>query len=115
MQTVSTLIYFLLKRGEISRWHKVDAAEVWHYYAGGPLEITVSQNGSDISVHRLGADLFAGERPQFVVPARCWQSAATLGPWTLVGCSVAPGFEFSGFELAPHHWSPRPAGKSEGR
>jgi uncharacterized protein len=114
-RAVSTLIYFLLRAGEVSRWHKVDAVEVWHYYAGAPLEITISQNGSDISMHRLGSDLFAGERPQFVVPAHCWQSAAALGLWTLVGCSVAPGFEFSGFELAPHHWSPRAAGKTEGR
>ncbi|MGH6813643.1 MAG: cupin domain-containing protein [Methylocella sp.] len=103
-RAVSTLIYFLLKAGEISRWHKVDAAEVWHYYAGAPLEIKISQSGSETSMHRLGPDLLAGARPQFVVPAHCWQSAMSLGPWTLAGCSVAPGFEFSGFELAPPGW-----------
>ncbi len=79
---------------------------VWHFYAGAPLEIRISQNGSETSVHRLGPDLFAGERPQFVVPAHCWQKAISLGAWTLVGCGVAPGFEFSGFELAPPGWPP---------
>jgi hypothetical protein len=103
-RAVSTLIYFLLNAGQVSRWHKVDATEVWHFYAGAPLEITISQNGSETSLHRLGLDLFAGERPQFVVPAHYWQKAMSLGAWTLVGCSVAPGFEFSGFELAPPGW-----------
>ncbi len=73
-RAVSTLIYFLLDAGQVSRWHKVDATEVWHFYAGAPLEISISQNGSETSVHRLGPDLFAGERPQFVVPAHCWQT-----------------------------------------
>ncbi len=103
-RAVSTLIYFLLDAGQVSRWHKVDATEVWHFYAGAPLEISISQNGSETNVHRLGPDLFAGERPQFAVPAHCWQTAMSLGAWTLVGCSVAPGFEFSGFELAPPGW-----------
>jgi hypothetical protein len=115
-RAVSTLIYFLLEAGQLSRWHRVDAVEVWHFYAGAPLEITISQNGSETSAHRLGLDFFAGERPQFAVPAHCWQSAMSLGAWTLVGCSVAPGFKFSSFELAPPGWprSPRderPGGK----
>jgi len=101
---VSTLIYFLLEHGEISHWHRADATEVWHFYAGAPLEIKISQDGSKTIVHRLGTDLAAGERPQFVVPAHQWQSAASLGAWTLCGCTVAPGFEFSGFELAPPAW-----------
>jgi predicted cupin superfamily sugar epimerase len=103
-RAVSTLIYFLLDAGQVSRWHKVDATEVWHFYAGAPLEISISQNGSETSVHRLGPDLFAGERPQFAVPAHCWQKAMSLGAWTFVGCGVAPRFEFSGFELAPPGW-----------
>jgi uncharacterized protein len=107
-RAVSTLIYFLLNAGQVSRWHKVDAAEVWHFYAGAPLEIRISQTGSEISAHRLGLDLFAGERPQFVIPAHCWQSAMSLGSWSLVGCGVAPGFEFSGFELAPPNWPRTP-------
>jgi predicted cupin superfamily sugar epimerase len=109
-RAVSTLIYYLLGAGQLSRWHKVDAAEVWHYYAGAALEIKISQTGVETGVHRLGPDLIAGERPQFAVPAHCWQSAKSLGRWTLVGCSVAPGFEFSGFELAPLHWSPAETG-----
>jgi uncharacterized protein len=98
------LIYFLLETGQVSRWHRVDATEVWHFYAGAPLEIKISQTGLEISVQRLGPDLIAGQRPQCVVPARYWQSAMSIGPWTLAGCTVAPGFELSGFELAPPAW-----------
>lgn len=99
-RAASTAIYFLLKAGEASRWHRVDAAEVWHFYAGDPLELTV-QGPADRArtVHRLGRDIDAGQRPQLVVPAGAWQSARPLGVWTLVGCTVAPGFEFAGFEL----------------
>jgi predicted cupin superfamily sugar epimerase len=113
-RAVSTLIYFLLEEGQLSRWHRVDAAEVWHFYAGAPLELKISQNGRETSAHRVGPDLFAEERPQFVVPAQCWQSAISLGAWTLAGCSVAPGFEFLGFELAPPGWQPVSAGKVPG-
>jgi uncharacterized protein len=106
-RATSTAIYFLLPAGQISHWHRVDAAEVWHFYAGAPLAISVSQTGEDLSRHVLGADLLKDERPQFVVPAHCWQSAHSLGAWTLVGCGVAPGFEFAHFELAPPGWAPR--------
>ncbi len=92
----STAIYFLLKRGEVSRLHRVDAAEVWHHYAGAPLELTLGKRKRVI----LGKDLSKKQRPQIVVPAHVWQSARTLGAYTLVGCTVAPGFEFGGFELA---------------
>ena len=109
-RAASTLIYFLLEEGQPSAWHRVDATEIWHFYAGAPLELKTSQNGKETSAQRLGPDFFAGERPQFVVPAHYWQSAMSLGPWTLVGCSVAPGFEFSGFELAPPSW---PSGRDE--
>ena len=102
----STAIYYLLKKGERSHWHRVDAAEVWHWYAGAPLELNLSVDGQSISVKKLGNDLAAGEYPQGVVPVQCWQSARSLGDWTLVGCTVAPGFEFSGFELAPKDWVP---------
>lgn len=97
----STSIYFLLEAGERSRWHRVDAAEVWHWYAGAPLALAVSSDGHGANLSRLGQDLPAGERPQHVVPAGQWQAARSLGAWTLVGCTVAPGFEFAGFELAP--------------
>lgn len=108
----STAIYYLLDVGETSEWHRVDAAEIWHHYAGAPLVITLSPNGHDASAHHLGKDLSAGQRPQIVVPAGHWQSATSLGAWTLVGCTVAPGFSFSGFEMAAPDWrpTPRPAG-----
>lgn len=102
----STLIYYLLEAGEVSAWHRVDAVEVWHWHAGAALVLTISDDGRTNIEHRLGNDLAAGERPQAVVPARAWQSARSLGDWTLVGCSVAPGFEFSGFEMAPKGWTP---------
>jgi len=102
----STAIYFLLAAGERSRWHRVDAAEVWHFYAGAPLRLTLSTDGSSTEVLTVGADLGAGERPQAVVPKFCWQMAESLGAWTLVGCTVAPAFEFAGFELARDGWQP---------
>lgn len=103
----STAIYFLLEAGEVSHWHRVrDAAEVWHFYAGAPLVITLSPNGHDAQAHRLGANLATGERPQIVVPAGWWQTATSLGHWTLVGCTVAPGFDFDSFEMAPPDWRP---------
>jgi len=106
-RSASTAIYFLLARGERSHWHRVDAAEVWHYYAGAPLalEIAARERG-DVEHVRLGAALVAGERPQAVVPAGAWQAAESLGEWTLVGCTVAPCFDFKGFELAPKGWEP---------
>lgn len=105
-RAASTAIYFLLAEGEMSRWHRVDAAEVWHFHAGAPLRLSLSPDGRATSEVVLGADLVRGERPQAVVPAGCWQSARSCGPWTLVGCTVAPGFEFQGFEMAPEGWSP---------
>lgn len=110
-RAASTLIYFLLEAGQRSQWHRVDAAEVWHFYAGAPLQIEVSPDGRETQTHRLGNDLLSGERPQFVVPAGWWQTAWSLGAWTLVGCSVAPGFEFAGFELAPAGWRPGASGE----
>jgi uncharacterized protein len=105
-RAASTAIYFLLARGERSRWHRIDAAEIWHWYAGAPLRLDIaSENGRRERV-TLGSDLAAGARPQAIVPARAWQSAESLGEWTLVGCTVAPGFEFSGLEFAPDGWEP---------
>jgi predicted cupin superfamily sugar epimerase len=106
-RAASTAIYFLLARGERSHWHRVDAVEIWHYYAGSPLALEIAlQDGAPVEHVTLGGDLAVGERPQAVVPARAWQAAVSLGDWTLVGCTVAPGFEFAGFELAPKGWSP---------
>ena len=104
----STAIYYLLRAGEYSHWHRIDASEVWHYYAGGPLALSISKNGHDAEAYRLGINLGAGERPQIVVPPNAWQCAEPLGQWTLVGCTVAPGFDFSTFELADKNWRPSP-------
>jgi predicted cupin superfamily sugar epimerase len=104
-RTASTAIYFLLARGERSHWHRVDAVEIWHWHAGAALTLQI-QDGGEAKSARLGPDLFGGERPQAVVPAHAWQAAETTGDWTLVSCTVAPGFEFSGFELAPAGWAP---------
>lgn len=102
----STAIYFLLKQGELSAWHRVkDAAEVWHFYAGDALELSVS-DGAAVETVLLGPDILGGERPQAVVPAGRWQAARTTGIYTLAGCTVAPGFDFSAFELAPANWRP---------
>jgi uncharacterized protein len=102
----STAIYFLLARGKRSHWHRVDAVEIWHHYAGDPLTLQIADENGPRSI-RLGPDLAAGEVPQAVVPAHAWQAAEGTGDWTLVGCTVAPGFEFAGFELAPKNWSPK--------
>jgi predicted cupin superfamily sugar epimerase len=105
-RAASTAIYFLLARGERSHWHRVDAAEIWHWYAGAPLQLEIAQAPDRIARVTLGGDLVAGERPQALVPAHAWQAAQSLGDWTLVGCTVAPGFEFTGFELAPKDFAP---------
>ena len=106
-RAASTAIYFLLKRGERSHWHTVDAVEIWHWHAGAPLTLRIAETkGAGIRMITLGNDLAKGERPQGIVPTGWWQAAETLGAWTLVGCTVAPGFEFSGFELAPKGWAP---------
>jgi uncharacterized protein len=104
-RSVSTAILFLLARGERSHWHRVDAAEIWHHYAGGTLLLEIVEDGHRQSV-RLGSDLAAGETPQAIVPAHAWQAAHPTGAWTLVGCTVAPGFDFAGFELAKPDFVP---------
>ncbi len=101
-----TSIYYLLRAGERARWHRVDATEIWHWYAGAPLLLSVSADGQAMSRHILGNQLDLGQLPQAVIPPHAWQSAESQGHWTLVGCTVAPGFEFSGFEMAPEGWRP---------
>ncbi len=95
-----TCIYFLLREGEQSHWHRVDAVEIWHFYAGAPLKLRIAETDR-AEVITLGPDLEKGEVPQGLVPAGWWQAAQTTGEWTLVGCTVSPGFRFEGFELAP--------------
>jgi predicted cupin superfamily sugar epimerase len=101
----STAILYLLRTGEVSRWHRVDAAEMWHWYGGAPLKLVVKEDGISHE-HRLGPNLLQGEHPQVLVPAHAWQTAESLGAWTLAGCTVAPGFDFAGFELAPDDFKP---------
>jgi uncharacterized protein len=106
-RAASTAIYFLLARGERSHWHRIDAVEVWHFYAGAPLVLeTAAPASSTVTRVTLGPDLAAGEHPQAIVPAGAWQAAESRGAWTLVGCTVAPGFAFERFELAPAGWRP---------
>lgn len=104
-RSVGTAIYFLLEDGQASRWHVVDAAELWHFYVGAPLELRIADGVERRVV--LGPDVAAGQRPQAVVPTGAWQAARSLGGWSLVGCTVAPGFEFEGFHLAPEGWEPQ--------
>ena len=105
-----TAIYFLLAAGESSHWHRVDAAEAWHWYAGAPLALGIADGDSGpVAEHRLGPDLGAGEAPFAIVPPGHWQAARSLGGWTLVGCTVSPAFDFAGFTLAPPGWAPGPA------
>lgn len=101
----STAIYFLLARGERSHWHRIDAGEIWHYYAGDALILQIADEIGKRSV-TIGPALAAGELPQAIVPAHAWQAAESTGDWTLVGCTVAPGFDFAKFELAPRGWEP---------
>ena len=101
----STAIYFLLPRGERSHWHRIDAVEIWHYHAGSALTLRIADDDSSWRF-KLGANLAAGEQPQAIVPPHTWQSAESTGDWTLVGCTVAPGFDFATFEVAPKDWEP---------
>jgi predicted cupin superfamily sugar epimerase len=104
-RALSTAIYFLLQRGQRSHWHRIDAVEIWHWYAGAPLSLEIAADGRRDD-HLLGSDIAAGERPQIVVPRGAWQAAETLGDYTLVGCTVAPGFLFEHFEMAPVDFAP---------
>jgi len=98
-RSASTAIYFLLKQGQISRWHRIDAVEIWHWYAGASIRLRIQMENGPIEAVLLGTDFSKTEQPQVIVPANAWQTAETLGDWTLAGCTVAPGFEFEQFEL----------------
>ena len=102
-----TAINYLLWAGERSAWHRlIDADEIWHWYAGAPLELRIAAEGHDARTVVLGPAVTRDERPQHVVSAQAWQAARSLGDWTLVGCTVAPAFEFASFEMAPAGWEP---------
>jgi uncharacterized protein len=104
-RAASTAIYFLLTRGERSHWHRVDATEVWHFHSGAPLKLQIHHDDT-LHVIMLGEHIANGEEPQGIVPPHAWQAAESTGDWTLVSCTVAPGFDFRFFELAPPGWSP---------
>ena len=99
-----TSIYYLLKSGEVSHWHRIDAIEIWHFHSGAPLKLEISADGSPPIAHRLGVT--SDSHPQVIIPPNVWQSARSEGDWTLVGCTTAPAFSFSGFEMAPPGWYP---------
>lgn len=105
-RSASTAIFFLLAQGERSHWHRIDVVEIWHYYAGAPLMLEIADDTGARAI-MLGNNIVAGELPQAIVPPHAWQAAATTGEWTLVGCTVAPGFDFKTFELAPPGWAPK--------
>lgn len=106
VRAYSTAIYYLLEAGEKSHWHRIrDATEVWHFYAGDPLLLSLS-DGVGVESMVLGVDFASGQRPQLVVPPNVWQAAKPIGRFTLVGCTVAPGFDFASFEMAEPDWNP---------
>lgn len=106
-RAAGTAIYYLLDAASRSHWHRIDSAEIWHFYAGAPLNLSMApDDDGPITAHRLGPDLSAGEVPQIIVPPGHWQSARSAGAWTLVGCTVSPGFQFAHFEMAPEGWLP---------
>lgn len=103
----STCIYYLLEKGQSSHWHKViDADEVWHWYAGDPLLLSLSEDGRNQTDITLGPNVLKDQVPQAVVPADQWQAARPMGDWVLVGCTVAPAFDFNKFVMAPENWAP---------
>lgn len=107
-RATGTAIYYLLEADQYSHWHRVDAAEIWLWHAGAPLALTMSPDGHDAEAQILGAEFAQGQRPQIIVPANHWQTAASLGAYTLVSCTVSPGFTFDAFEMAPPDWRPTP-------
>jgi predicted cupin superfamily sugar epimerase len=110
IRAAASAILYLLAAGDSSHWHRVDAAEIWQWSAGEPLELRIANAAGSVEVVTLGPDVVAGHRPQAVVPAGDWQAARPLGAWALVGCIVAPAFQYDGFELAPPGWEPEPQG-----
>lgn len=103
-----TAIQFLLRLDEVSEWHRVDAAELWIWQAGAPLVLTTSPDGHDAQARYLGPDLGMRQSSQLLVPQHHWQTATSVGHWTLVCCVVAPAFAFEGFEMVPRDWRPTP-------
>ena len=104
-RATGTAIYFLLEAHQFSHWHRVDAVEIWHWYAGNPMELHIHEDGIT-RIEMLGPDITTTQRPQRIVPKCAWQKSIPLDDWVLVGCTVSPGFEFDGFEIAAKGWQP---------
>ena len=108
-RSASTAILYLLAEDQVSHWHRIDSTEIWHWYAGAALQISIAEHEkASPKTEILGTEFFDNQLPQLIVPGGYWQSARSLGAWTLVGCTVAPGFEFENFELADPDFSPGP-------
>lgn len=105
-RSAGTAIYYLLAGDERSHWHRIDAAEIWHFYAGAPLRLSINDGRTNTQELRLGTDLENDEQPQAIAPPHAWQSAISTGAWSLVGCTVAPALQFETFEMAPPGWAP---------
>jgi predicted cupin superfamily sugar epimerase len=103
-----TAILFLLRAEDYNHWHRVDVDELWVWQGGGPLVLSTSPDGHDAEARWLGPDRFARQALHLAVPRHHWQSAASLGRWTLCTCLCTPPFRFEGFELAPPDWRPTP-------
>lgn len=103
---LGSAILYLLNHGDRSHWHRIDAVELWHFHAGDPVVVQLSPDGVRVRTRILGPDPLDGQEPQVIVPAGTWQTARSLGSWSLVGCSVTPAFRAEGFELAPPGWQP---------
>jgi uncharacterized protein len=105
-----THIYFMLRDGERSRWHRIDAIEVWHFCVGDPLTLRIAGAGDPIRTMVLGADILGSQHLHAIVPAGAWQAAEPCGAFSLVGCTVAPAFRFAGLEFPPEGWAPHEPG-----
>ena len=105
-RSLSSVIYYLLKFDQVSDWHKVDATEIWFWHSGAPMVISISSNGRDTEALHLGPNVQVNQKPHVIVKKNYWQSAVSLGEWSLVSCMVSPAFEFTGFEMAEENWFP---------
>lgn len=99
VRSVCTAIYFLIRQSQVTSWHRVKSDEIYHFYYGAPIELSLVSPDGELTKHFLGTDVKNGERPQIMVPANHWQSACSLGTFTLIGCTVSPGFDFLDFEM----------------
>ena len=101
-----SLIYYLLKKDQRSHWHRLTKNEILHFYKGDPLLVHVSQDGKRSYTNILGDNIDNKENMHVIINAGSWFSMVSSGEYSLIGCTVAPGFNYSDFELAPKNWEP---------